>query len=140
MFDRTVVDRAFPFLLAGAALALLGTMAWRSIRRARSAPVSAHDRRGFPGAECKRGRSAGTLRVPPREPPPALSEEGRAELVRIVRLLADAGVLAPDVPDPADLEDGVADAGEPVTAGTVLGVGRQAGADGRGRAVISREG
>jgi hypothetical protein len=66
-----------------------------------------------------------------------LSEEGRAELVRIVGVLADAGVPAPD---PADLEDGVADAGEPVTAGTVLGVGRQAGADGRGRAVISREG
>jgi hypothetical protein len=50
-----------------------------------------------------------------------LSEEGRGELVRVLGVLADAGVLAPGVPDPVDLEEGVADAGEPVTAGMVLG-------------------
>jgi hypothetical protein len=118
--DRTGFDRVFPFALTVLGLVLLGAMAWRSVRRARNAPQDAEDRGGFPGVERQRGPHAGTPRVPPPGPR-ALSGEGRAELARVVRVLADAGVLARPVPDPGDLEASVADAGEPVTAGTVLG-------------------
>ena len=55
----------------------------------------------------------------PRRPPP-LSADGERELGRVVRVLADAGVFAPRVPDPADLRGPVADHGEPVTAAAVL--------------------
>ena len=41
-------------------------------------------------------------------------------------MLGRAGVLAPRLPDPADLQESVADAGEPVTAGTVLGALQEA--------------
>lgn len=58
--------------------------------------------------------------------PPELSESGRAELARIVGVLADAGILAPTAPDPDDLAEATADAGEPVTAGTVLGAVQEA--------------
>ena len=34
--DRSGLDRALPFLLAALGLAVLGTMAWRSVRRARA--------------------------------------------------------------------------------------------------------
>ena len=50
-----------------------------------------------------------------------LSAEGSHELARVVAVLAGAGVLAPDAPDPALLREAVADYGEPVTAGGVLG-------------------
>ncbi|GAA4887210.1 hypothetical protein GCM10023203_45060 [Actinomycetospora straminea] len=66
--DRTAFDRAFPFLLAALALGVLGTMAWRSLRRALSLPG---DRGGFPNVGRQRGRQADTPRVPPpaSEPP-----------------------------------------------------------------------
>ncbi|WP_433036505.1 hypothetical protein [Actinomycetospora sp. CA-053990] len=127
--DRSALDCALPFLLAAVGLAVLGTMAWRSVRRARAAPAPAHDRSGFPGVECKRGRSAGTPRAPsPPDDvtPPALSEHGRAELARIVAVLGRAGILAPRLPELADLQESVADAGEPVTPGTVLGALQEA--------------
>jgi len=50
----------------------------------------------------------------------ALSPDGERDLARVVAALADAGVFAPQVPDPAYLRDPVADQGEPVTADTVL--------------------
>ena len=127
--DRSGLDRALPFLLAALGLAVLGTMAWRSVRRARTSPAPDHDRGGFPDVERERGPHAGTPRAPtpPAEvTPPALSDHGRAELARIVGVLGRAGILAPRLPDPADLQESVADAGEPVTAGTVLGALQEA--------------
>ncbi|MDD7916850.1 hypothetical protein [Actinomycetospora callitridis] len=63
---------------------------------------------------------------PPPQAPPALSKHGYEELARIVEILGRAGILAPRLPDPADLRESVADAGEPVTAGTVLGALQEA--------------
>ncbi|MEJ2885695.1 hypothetical protein [Actinomycetospora aeridis] len=123
--DRTVLDRAFPFVLAALALAVLGGMAWRSVRRARRAPS---DRGGFPDVQRQRGRQADTPRATPTTtppfvptPPPVLSPEGRAETERVLRVLAEAGVLPRPVPDVDAIAEAVADAGEPPTAGSVLG-------------------
>ncbi|WP_433787111.1 hypothetical protein ACQPX6_09765 [Actinomycetospora sp. CA-101289] len=60
--DRTMFDRAFPFALAVLGLALLGTMAWWSARRARTPPERVDDRGGFAGVERQRGPHAGTTR------------------------------------------------------------------------------
>ncbi|GAA4787228.1 hypothetical protein GCM10023200_21740 [Actinomycetospora chlora] len=117
--DRTALDRAFPFVLAALGLAVLGAMAWRSARSAApavpSSPTEPGDRGGFPDDERQRGRHADTPRVTP-----TLTEEGRAELERILGVLARAGVLTEPV-DPDAVATNVADAGEPVTAGSVLG-------------------
>ena len=62
-----------------------------------------------------------TPTAPPIAPPaPELSTEGHRELARVVAVLAGAGVLAPDPPDPALLSEAVADYGEPVTAESAL--------------------
>ena len=59
--DRSGLDRALPFLLAALGLAVLGTMAWRSVRRARASPASpSHDRGGFPDVERQHGPQADT--------------------------------------------------------------------------------
>ncbi|GAA4917895.1 hypothetical protein GCM10023204_25320 [Actinomycetospora succinea] len=129
---RTAVDRAFPFVVAVLALAVLGGMAWRSVRRARSAPS---DRGGFPDVQRQRGRQAETPRATPAPPlapeftptpPPALTEKGRAETERVLRVLGEAGVLSA-VPDVDAIAEAVADAGEPPTAGSVLGAIGEAG-------------
>ncbi|MEJ2860751.1 hypothetical protein [Actinomycetospora flava] len=137
--DRTAVDRAFPFALAALALAVLGGMAWRSVRRSRDRPVSvASDRCGDPGVTRQQSRIAGTPRAttttttatttmsPPAEVP-ELSPEGRTETERLLRVLARAGVLPPTVPDVDAIAEAVADAGEPPTAGSVLGAIGEAG-------------
>lgn len=46
--------------------------------------------------------------------------QGRRELARVVTVLAGAGVLAPDTPDPAQLREAAADYEEPVTAEIAL--------------------
>ncbi len=55
-----------------------------------------------------------------RPAPPELSVEGRAELARVVGVLDRAGLFRPRTPRPVDLMEAVADAGEPVTAYSVL--------------------
>lgn len=60
----------------------------------------------------------------PARPFPALSGEGIARVDELVDLLAQAGVLAPERPEPWLLYPAVADLGEPVTA---LGVLRSLG-------------
>ncbi|MFC5141450.1 hypothetical protein ACFPK1_24655 [Actinomycetospora rhizophila] len=129
--DRTVFDRAFPFVLAALGLGVLGTMAWRSVRRARATPARTQDRGAFPDVERQRGRQAGAPRTTPTATPtatpapppvavPELSAEGRAETTRLLRVLGEAGVLA-RTPDVDAIAEAVADAGEPPTAGSVLG-------------------
>jgi hypothetical protein len=54
-------------------------------------------------------------------PAPTLSAPGRHELARLVATLGGAGLLVPRVPQPDELEEAVADWGEPVTVGAVLG-------------------
>src|SRR5690349_17410114 len=68
--DRTALDRAFPFVLAALGLAVLGTMAWRSVRRApppataptvpvvAPAPPLPGDPGGLPDVERQHGRHA----------------------------------------------------------------------------------
>lgn len=56
----------------------------------------------------------------PSGPRPLLSPAGERELVRVVEVLAAHGVFAPRAPDPAQLREAVADAGEPVLAEAVL--------------------
>lgn len=107
---RSGLDRSTPFLLGAAVAVGLGAVAWRSWRAAErtvreSAPAP----------------SPAAVPVPVAPPPAALSAEGRRELARIVDVLAGAGVLAPEAPDPAQLSEAVADYGEPVTAVSVLG-------------------
>jgi hypothetical protein len=86
-------------------------MAARSLRRARAVPAVV------------------PAPVPTSSRPvaPVLSPEGRHELVRLVDVLAGAGLFAPRAPDPPDLQEAVADAGEPVTSGTVLAALWEAG-------------
>ena len=116
--DRSGLDRAFPFLLAALGLAVLGTMAWRSVRRARTSPAfPGHDRGGFPDVERQRGPHAGTPRAPT---PPAesrrVSEQGGGA-GRIVGCSGAPGSSRP-ASRPRGPAESVADAGEPVTAGT----------------------
>ena len=113
--DRTTVDRAAPFVLAAVVLVLLLGMASRSLRRARATPAGTLTQGGAAGAAASPtgGQSA-------RAVPATLSADGRRELARLVGVLAAAGLLAPRVPDPDDLVEAVADAGEPVTVDTVL--------------------
>lgn len=52
---------------------------------------------------------------------PVLAPARKGLVRRVVTLMGDAGVFAPDVPDPAMLFEGVADWDGPVTQGAVLG-------------------
>lgn len=121
---RSPVDRAVPFVLAGLVATVLGIVAVRSLRRAGGQVDHVP---GPPAGATLPGRGpAATNPVPdaaPRAsgPPPTLSAEGRRELDRLVGALAGLGLLAPRVPDPRDLEEAVADSGEPVRVDAVLG-------------------
>jgi hypothetical protein len=53
-------------------------------------------------------------------PPPELSPSGRAALAHVVAVAERAGLFAPRTPRAADLMEGVADHGEPVTLDAVL--------------------
>lgn len=64
--------------------------------------------------------SPATPSGPVPQPTVELSLAGHRELARVVAVLAGAGVLAPDIPDPRQLSEAVADYGEPVTAESVL--------------------
>jgi hypothetical protein len=57
---------------------------------------------------------------------PPLSPDADRELTRVVAVLAAAGVFSPAAPDPTILREGVADAGEPVTADVVLAAAGEA--------------
>lgn len=132
--DRTVVDRAFPFLVglvAGALLLRGAARSWRAGIRAADGPADdeydddADDEDPLGrsvGDEDAADREAGRAgAAPPTDgPPPPLSPDGERELARVVAVLAGAGVFAPRVPDPVDLRGPVADSGEPVTAYDVL--------------------
>lgn len=118
---RTWFDRGLPFALAVAALVsvlVLSPRRWRRAGREEPWPRRPTGHRD-------------ALPVPPLPPAPAppvsiprerpaLSDAGRRELRRVVAVLAGAGLFAPRTPDPDDLEEAVADAGEPVTVGAVL--------------------
>jgi hypothetical protein len=52
---------------------------------------------------------------------PVLAPARKGVVRRVVKLMADEGVLAPEVPDPAMLFEAVADWGGPVTQASVLG-------------------
>lgn len=106
----TAVDRLAPFVLAAVVLALLLGMALRSYRRA--------GRHG-PSATNPRSHPFGTNSGSDPAAIPTLPDEGRRELFTVIVLLADAGLFAPETPDPDDLEAAVADAGA-VTVDTVL--------------------
>ncbi|MCD2190332.1 hypothetical protein [Actinomycetospora soli] len=70
----------------------------------------------------------GSVPVPAERPaPPDLSPEGRAELARVVGILDRAGLFRPRTPRPVDLMEAVADAGEPVTASSVLSASWEGG-------------
>lgn len=133
---RGALDRAFPFLLAAAAVAVFGLMAWRSWRAAGRAdadapPVPAPTVLPTPlppplptGAPTTPTPPGGTRVVPD------LSAEGRDRLAHTLAVLERAGVLPPGVVEPDALVGGVADHGEPVTSGSVLGALGEAGPDG----------
>jgi hypothetical protein len=132
---RSAVDVLFPFVVAAAVGVGLVVAA---VRRWRSAERSAEQRPPTPQETPAPSRSPGPPRPPaPHHPPaqrepagpaprPALSPEGRRELDRVVAVLAAAGVFAPRAPEPAQLSEAVADAGEPVLAETVLMAGEEA--------------
>ena len=111
---RSVPDRLFLFLLGvalGGWLIVKGLRGWRAAERQAEPEPS-------PGGAA----GSGPMDVPPApsSPRPSLSSEGRRELDRVVAVLADAGVFAPQAPEPAKLSEAVADAGEPVLAEAVL--------------------
>lgn len=96
------------YVFAAVALIVFGALAGRAWRRA--------ERLGRRPEDDQRDHAD-----PPTLPaPPTLSPAGRDELARVVGVLAWAGLFAPAVPDVADLEHPVADAGEPVTCDAVL--------------------
>ena len=103
-----------PFGLGLGVGGVLATVAVRRWRRADRAPGPTAARDTDRVAPPRPGPA------PPRTPPVPLSPDGERELARVVGVLADAGVYAPRVPDPADLHGPVADHGEPVTAWAVL--------------------
>ncbi|MDT7580485.1 MAG: hypothetical protein QOK35_1749, partial [Pseudonocardiales bacterium] len=105
---RSVLDRSFPFLV-GAAVGL--GLAVQAVRTWRAAEREAREAAG-------RQASASSSAAPGSRP--SLSAEGQRELDRVVALLAAAGVFAPRAPEPVELSEAVADAGEPVLAEAVL--------------------
>lgn len=116
---RSVLDRLFLFLLGAAVggwLILKGLRSWRAAGRpADEQPVPQRETAGWaPSSDA-------------RSPRPVLSADGEQELTRVVAVLAAAGVFAPRTPDPTQLREGVADAGEPVLAEAVLMAVEEAG-------------
>lgn len=120
---RTWFDRGLPFGLAVAALVTVVVLSPRRWRQAAPVPPPPPPPTPTP-TPLPVGRPRPEVGTEPaaRAPltPPVLSAEGRRELGRVVAILAAAGLFAPRTPDPQDLEEAVADAGEPVTVGTVL--------------------
>ena len=99
-------------LVVGAALVAWGIRRWR---RANRAAVPDPEPTPTPTT------TQPTTTAPVERPRPVtLSPDGEREAARVVTVLADAGVFAPDAPDPADLHAPLADYGEPVTAEGVL--------------------
>ncbi|MBN9791358.1 hypothetical protein DMP17_22505 [Pseudonocardia sp. TMWB2A] len=128
---RGPLDRAFPFLLAAAAVAVFGLMAWRSWRAADRADAAAPPVPApvvlptpLPGAPTTPAPPVAVRVVPD------LSAEGRDRLAHTIAVLVDAGVLPSGIAEPDALAGGVADHGEPVTAGAVLGALGEADPDG----------
>jgi hypothetical protein len=108
---RSVPDRLFLLVLGaavGVGLAATAVRRWRAAERRAEAPPQPEPASGAP-------------------PGPALSPAGERELARVVGLLAGAGVFAPRAPEPAQLAEAVADAGEPVLAEAVLIAVEEAG-------------
>lgn len=129
---RGPLDRAFPFLLAAAAVAVFGLMArrsWRAADRADAAappvPASVPPPMPPPADAPTTPTSPGTMRVVPD-----LSAEGRDRLAHTLAVLEGAGVLPTGVVEPDALAGGVADHGEPVTSGAVLGALSETDPDG----------
>lgn len=117
------------FVAAAVAVAVFGVMARRSWRLARRAEVAAVPVPAtavvVPGAGGATSTLPDAVRVVP-----VLSAEGRERLDRVLDVLVGAGVLPDGVVDPDRIAASVADHGEPVTSGTVLGALDEAGPDG----------
>ncbi|WP_224386926.1 hypothetical protein [Pseudonocardia sp. ICBG1293] len=117
------------FVAAAVAVVVFGVLARRSWRLAQraghtAAPVPA-TAVVAPGAGGATSTLPDAVRVVP-----VLSVEGRERLDRVLDVLVGAGVLPDGVVDPGLLAASVADHGEPVTSGTVLGALDGAGPDG----------
>ena len=116
---RTLLDRAFPFLLglvAGAVLVRWAVRSWRAGNRA------AAERPAPPPSEYPLQPLPPERDAPPDftyVPPQPLSPEGKRELARVVAVLTDAGVFS-HAPDPAQLHWPVVDHGEPFSADVVV--------------------
>lgn len=119
-------DAAVPLLLGLCAVAVLvrwGVRSWRDAERKAAPPPGPQPSGPPPSGPSPSGPSPSgppPSGPPPRYEPPPLSPDGERELARVVRVLGDAGVFAPRVPEPQDLRGPVADQGEPVTAYAVL--------------------
>jgi len=121
---RSAVDVLFAFVVAAAVGVGLVVAA---VRRWRAAERPAEQRSPAPQESPAPQRPPASQREPAGPVSrPALSPEGRRELDRVVAVLAATGVFAPAAPDPARLVEAVADAGEPVSAETVLMAGEEA--------------
>jgi hypothetical protein len=121
---RSAVDVLFPFVVAavvGVGLVVAAVRRWRAAERlAEQQPPAPPETPAPPQPPAPQHEPAGSA------PRPALSPEGRKELDRVVAVLAEAGVFAPRAPDPAQLSEAVADAGEPVLVEAVLMAGEEA--------------
>ena len=118
---RSVLDRMFPFVLGavvGVGLIAQAVRTWRATWATTKRPPRAT-------ADPAPSPTRSSSEMP--APRPSLSVEGERELDRVAAVLADAGVFAPRAPEPAELSEAVADAGEPVLAETVLMAAEEAG-------------
>jgi hypothetical protein len=120
------------FVLAAVALvgfSIVGVRHARRGREARGATRSrpAGDRRERRPAPPPSRRSSRSAADAPRPTPPELSPSGRAALAHVVGVADRAGLFAPRTPQPTDLVEAVADAGEPVTLDVVLTALAEAG-------------
>jgi hypothetical protein len=119
-----------PWPLTGLAVVALVGFSTVAVRHRRAAKAARAERESGPVGGWRvtpRVPDAGPVPVgvpappaPERSSPPELSVGGRAELARVVGVLDRAGLFRPRPPRPVDLMEAVADAGEPVTAATVL--------------------
>ena len=120
------------FVLAGVVLVGFAVVALRHAQRGREAREARNSGPvGGWGAGPRRPRTPAPVGPPPTEdrqdpqgredrPPPELSASGRAALAHVVAVAERAGLFAPRTPRAADLMEGVADHGEPVTLDAVL--------------------
>jgi hypothetical protein len=119
------------FVLAAVALLGFSIVAVRHARRGREArgrPARpAGDRRERRPTPPPARRSSRPAADAPRPAPSELSPSGRAALAHVVGVADRAGLFAPRAPQPADLVEAVADAGEPVTLDVVLAALEEAG-------------